>query len=126
MLDFFWKLNTERRQPRRFWECVEGNFLTQLVSEPTGVGPHLDLLFTSREGLVGDVLVGGCVGHSDHEMREFTVLGEVRKMVSKTSTLDFPRVVIGLFRTLNRESLGKQTLTTKRSRNGGNTFKRKS
>lgn len=34
--DVCWKSNTaERKQPRRFLECVEENFLTQLVNKPT-------------------------------------------------------------------------------------------
>jgi len=45
----------------------------QLVSEPTRGGVPLDLLFTNREGLVGDVVVGGHLGLSDHEMTEFSV-----------------------------------------------------
>ncbi|GAB0209549.1 mitochondrial enolase superfamily member 1 [Grus japonensis] len=48
----------------------------QLANEPTRGGVSLDLLFTNREGLVGDVVVGGHLGHSDHEMIEFSVLGE--------------------------------------------------
>ena len=53
-----WKCNTaERKQSRRFLECVEDNFLTQLVREPTKEGALLDL-FANREGLVGDVTVG--------------------------------------------------------------------
>ena len=48
-----WKHNTaERKQSRRFLDCVEDNFLTQLVSEPTSGGASLDLLFTNRAGLV--------------------------------------------------------------------------
>jgi len=40
-----WKYNTaERKQSRRFLGCVEDNFLTQLVSEPTRGGASLDLL----------------------------------------------------------------------------------
>jgi len=51
--DICWKYNTaERKQSRRFLECVEDNFLTQLVSEPTSGGASLDLLFTNRAGLV--------------------------------------------------------------------------
>jgi len=69
-----WKYNrAERKQSRRFLECVGDNFLTQLVSEPTRGGASLDLLFTNREGLVGDVVVGGCLGLSVHEMIEFSV-----------------------------------------------------
>jgi len=77
---------------------VEDNFLTQLVSEPTWGGASLDLLFTNREGLVGDVVVGGCLGHSDHEMTEFLVQGEVKSGASKTTTMDFRRAAFGLFR----------------------------
>ncbi|PKU32319.1 adaptin ear-binding coat-associated protein 1 [Limosa lapponica baueri] len=71
--DINWAHNTaEREQSRRFLECVEDNFLTQLVRELTREGALLDLLFVNREGLVGDVMVEGCLGHSDHEMIEFS------------------------------------------------------
>ncbi|KAK4824553.1 hypothetical protein QYF61_016157 [Mycteria americana] len=53
--DVCWNYNmAERKQSRRFLECVEDNFLTQLVSEPTREGTLLDLLFANREGLVVD------------------------------------------------------------------------
>ncbi|GAB0203723.1 hypothetical protein GRJ2_002837900 [Grus japonensis] len=58
--DICWKYNiAERKQSRRFLECVEDNFLTQLVSEPTREGAPLDLLLVNREGLVGDATVAG-------------------------------------------------------------------
>jgi len=48
--DVCWKYNTvERKQSRRFLECVEDNFLTQLVREPTGKGTEMDLVFVNRE-----------------------------------------------------------------------------
>ena len=62
---------------------MKDKFLTQLVSEPTRGGASLDLLFTNREGLVGDVVVRGCLGISDHEMREFLVCGEVKRGASR-------------------------------------------
>ena len=90
--DISWKCNTaQRKQSRRFLETVEDSFLTQLVSEPTRGGAPLDLLFTNREGLVGDVVVRSCLGQSDHEMVEFSILGEVRRGTSKTAVLDFRR-----------------------------------
>ncbi|KAK4819351.1 LOW QUALITY PROTEIN: hypothetical protein QYF61_001243 [Mycteria americana] len=96
-----WKYNTaERKQPRRFLECVADNFLTQLASEPTREGAPLDLLFTNREGLVSHVMVGGHLGQSDHEMIEFLIRGEAVRGVSKTATLDFRRADFGLFRRL--------------------------
>ncbi|KAK4811015.1 hypothetical protein QYF61_015719 [Mycteria americana] len=99
--DVCWKYNTaERKQSRRFLECVADNFLTQLVSEPTREGAPLDLLFRNREGLVSHVMVGGCLGQSDHEMIEFLILGEAARGVSKTATFDFRRADFGLFRRL--------------------------
>ncbi|KAK4806905.1 hypothetical protein QYF61_012626 [Mycteria americana] len=99
--DVCWKYNTaERKQSRRFLERVADNFLTQLVSEPTREGAPLDLLFTNREGLVSDVMVGGCLGQSDHEMIEFLIRGEAARGVGKTATLDFRRADFSLFRRL--------------------------
>ncbi|KAK4819670.1 hypothetical protein QYF61_009779, partial [Mycteria americana] len=99
--DVCWKYNTaERKQSRRFLERVADNFLTQLVSEPTREGAPLDLLFTNRDGLASDVMVGGCLGQSDHEMIEFLIRGEAARGVGKTATLDFRRADFSLFRRL--------------------------
>ncbi|KAK4815416.1 hypothetical protein QYF61_001404 [Mycteria americana] len=94
-----WKYNTaEKKQSRRFLNCVEDNFLTQLVSEPTRGGASLDLLVTNREGLVGDVVVGGHLSNCD--MTEFSIQGEVRRRVSKTTTVDFRKAGFDLLRML--------------------------
>jgi len=83
--DSCWKYNTaERKQSRRFLECVEDNFLTQLISEPIRGGASLDLLFIKREGLLGDVVIRGRLGLSDHDMIEFSVHGEVKRGPEKT------------------------------------------
>ncbi|PKU47277.1 adaptin ear-binding coat-associated protein 1 [Limosa lapponica baueri] len=88
--DVCWKYNTtEREQSWRFLECVEDDFLTQLVREATRESALLDLLLVNREGLVGDVKVGGRLGQSDHEIIEFSILGEARRGASRTATLDF-------------------------------------
>ena len=68
---------------------MQDSFLTQLVREPTRGGALLDLLFTNTEGLVGDVKVGDCLGQSDHEIVEFSILGDVRRVTSKTAILNF-------------------------------------
>ncbi|PKU41300.1 hypothetical protein llap_8389 [Limosa lapponica baueri] len=85
-----WKYDTaEREQSQRFLECVKDNFLTQLVRDPTRESALLDLLLVNREGLVGDVKVGGHLGQSDHEIIEFSILAEARQGASRTATLDF-------------------------------------
>ncbi|KAM9600796.1 uncharacterized protein ACIBXB_004039 [Morphnus guianensis] len=96
--DVCWKYATaESKQSRRFLECVEDNFPTQPVGEPTRGRALLDLLFTNREGLVGSVMVRGRLGLSDREMIEFSILGEARKGVSKATAMDFRRANFGLF-----------------------------
>ncbi|TRZ14264.1 hypothetical protein HGM15179_012846 [Zosterops borbonicus] len=88
--DICWELNTvEKRQSRKFLECVEDNFLLQLVGEPTRGGTRLDLLFANREGLVGDVVVGDRLGHVDHEIIEFSIFGDIRRNINRTFILDF-------------------------------------
>ena len=82
----------------------------QLVREPTRGAAPLDLLFTNREGLVGDVEAGGCLGQSDHNMVEFSILGGVRSKYSKTATLDFWRADFELFRRLVGRVLGRKIM----------------
>ncbi|PKU49676.1 mitochondrial fission process protein 1 [Limosa lapponica baueri] len=85
--DVCWKYNTaEREQSLMFLECVEDNFLTQLVSEPTRESALLDLLLVNREGLVRDVKVQGRLGQSDHKIIEFSILAEARQEASRTAT----------------------------------------
>ncbi|KAK4827846.1 LOW QUALITY PROTEIN: hypothetical protein QYF61_021983 [Mycteria americana] len=122
-----WKYNTAQRkqETRRFLECVEDNFQTQLVSEPTREGALLELLFVNREGLAGDVMVGGCLGHSDHEVIEFLILGEVRRGVSRTATLDFWRADFGLFRGLADRVPWEAVLKGKGVQEGWTFFKKK-
>ncbi|KAF4792858.1 hypothetical protein TURU_116628 [Turdus rufiventris] len=98
--DICWEHNTaEKRQSRKVLECLEDDFLLQLVSEPTSEGIMLDLLF-ARDGLVGDVVVGGCLGHSDHEIIEFLIFGDIRRNTNRTFMLNFLRADFGLFRRL--------------------------
>ncbi|KAM9591180.1 uncharacterized protein ACIBXB_006077 isoform 1-T3 [Morphnus guianensis] len=123
--DICWKYNTAvSKQSRRFLECVEDNFLTQLVGEPTRGEALLDLLFTNREGLVGDVVVGGRLGLSDHEMIGFSILGEARKVVSKTTTMDFRRANFGLFKALVERVPWETVLKGKGVQEGWTFFKK--
>ncbi|RMC01280.1 hypothetical protein DUI87_22233 [Hirundo rustica rustica] len=99
--DICWELHrAERRQSRKFLECMEDNFLSQLVGEPTRGRTIFDLLFANRDGLVGAVVVGGRLGQNDDEIIEFLIFGEIRRKTKKNLTLDFRRADLGLFRRL--------------------------
>jgi len=99
--DICWRDNTTgHRQARRFLECVEDNFLLQVIEEPTKRGTKLDLVLTNKEGLVGNVKVKGSLGCSDHEMVELKILRAARRVHRKLATLDFRRADFGLLREL--------------------------
>ncbi|GAB0206692.1 hypothetical protein GRJ2_003134800 [Grus japonensis] len=73
--DICWRDNAaERKQSRKFLECVDDNFLLQVTEEPMRRDAMLDLVLTNKEGLVGDVKLKGSLGCRDHEMVEFKIL----------------------------------------------------
>lgn len=51
--------------------------------------------------------VGSCLGH--HEMVEFSILGDERRVVSRTVTWDFQKADFHLFGRLFAESFGRQS-----------------
>ncbi|GAB0195031.1 hypothetical protein GRJ2_001968400 [Grus japonensis] len=49
--DICWRDNAaEHKQSRKFLECVNDNFLLQVIEEPTRRGAMLDLILTNKEG----------------------------------------------------------------------------
>ncbi|GAB0205044.1 mitochondrial enolase superfamily member 1 [Grus japonensis] len=96
-----WKDNSKgHKRSRRFLECVDGNFLLQVIEEPMRRSAMLDLILTNKEGLVGNVKLKDSLGCSDHEMVEFKILRAARTAHSKLTSLDFRRADFGLFRDL--------------------------
>lgn len=90
--DICWTTNMARHvRSRQFLQCIEDNFLMQVVEELTRGGPLLDLILTNKEGLVKEVKAGGSLGCSDHEMVEFEILSGGSKAKSRIATLDFRR-----------------------------------
>ncbi|CAM4664489.1 unnamed protein product [Lepidochelys kempii] len=87
--DICWENNTVvHRQSRKFLESTGDNFLVQVLEEPTRGGAFLDLLLTNREELVGEAKVDRNLGGSDHELVEFRILTQGRKVSSRIWTLD--------------------------------------
>lgn len=70
-------------KPGKFLKHVEGNFQSQALGETTR-----NLLFENREDLVGEVVVGGCPGHSAHKTVEFNIFGVRRKKIGRITILD--------------------------------------
>jgi len=99
--DIFWRENASgHRQSRRLLECVDDNFLLHVIEEPTRRGVMMDLVLTNKERLVGNVKVKVSLGCRDHEMVEFKILREARRVRSKFITLEFRGADFGLLRDL--------------------------
>ena len=81
-------------------ECVDNNFLLQVIEEPMRTGAMLDLVLPNKEGLVRNVKLKGSLGCSDHEMVEFKILKAATRAHSKLTALDFRRADFSLFRDL--------------------------
>ncbi|GAB0189075.1 hypothetical protein GRJ2_001372800 [Grus japonensis] len=97
--DICWRDNTAgHKQSRRFLECIDDNFLLQVIEEPMRRGAILNLVLTNKEGLLGNVKLKGSLGCSDHETVEFKICRAARRAHSKLTTLDLRRADFGLFR----------------------------
>ncbi|GAB0191017.1 mitochondrial enolase superfamily member 1 [Grus japonensis] len=79
--DICWRDNTvERKQSRKFLECVDDKFLLQVIEEPTRRGAMLDLVLANKER---PVFTGKCLSHTaqvtegrDWENEEPPTVGE--------------------------------------------------
>lgn len=67
----------------KFQKFDEEKFLSQVLSESARKYALLDLLFVKREGPIGDVMLGVCLGHSDHKMVASKVFGVMTKRAAE-------------------------------------------
>lgn len=94
----------------RFLECIDNNVLIKVTKDPTRKCALLNLMLTNNEELIMDVKVGGCLGCRDHEMVEFRILGGGNRAKSRTTTLDFIKEDINLFRDLTGRIIWSMSL----------------
>jgi len=90
-------------QSRRLLECMEDNFLSQVMD--TRAGAILDLIVTSASEVISDVKIGGSLGFSDHTLVEFTVLKHMGKVRSIIRTLNVSKAKFQLSNELVRRIL---------------------
>ena len=88
------------RQSRRLLECIQDNFLSQVIDGLTRGYAVLDLLLTHINEPIGDIRIGGCLGCSDHVMVGFTSLKNIGQAKSKIRKLNFRKANFQLFREL--------------------------
>jgi len=99
--DISWEYHiTVTSKSGKFLKSEGDNFLSQVLSESARNDALLGLFFANREGLVEDVMVGSCLGHSDHKMVHYKIFGVMREKVSRVATMDFKTANFKLLREL--------------------------
>jgi len=122
--DICWKSNMAScRQSSRFLQCIEDNFLSQVISTPTLGDAILDLVVSNASELVGDVKIGGSLGYSDHALVELTLLREMGITKSIVRTLNFRRANFQLFKEIIRRTPWETVLRDRGTEQSWQVFK---
>ena len=111
------------RQSRRLLECIEDNYLSQVIDSPTRGGAILDLLVTNASELISDVKIGGSLGCSGHALVEFTFLRHMGQAKSKVRTLNFRKAKFQLFKQLVNRTSWQTVLRDKGAEQSWQVFK---
>ena len=111
------------RQSRRLLECIEGNFLSQIIDSPTRGGAILDLLVTSSSYLIGEVKTGSSLGFSDHALVKSAVLRGMGQAKSKVRTPNFRKASFQLFKHLVSRTPWETAVTDKGAEQSCQIFK---
>ena len=88
------------KQSSRFLVCIDSNFLLQVTDEPRRRGSFLDLIVTTKEGLVEDMKVKDNLCCRDHVTVEFWILRERERVKRKLTAPHFRIADFGLFKCL--------------------------
>lgn len=72
---------------------------------------------------MGDVKAGGYLGHSNHELIEYSILGKVVRGINRTASLDIHREDLSLLRRLVDRVTWESVLKGKGVQEGWTLFK---
>ena len=97
--DIYWKSSmVSCRQSSRLLQCIEDNFLSKVINNPTRGDVILDLLVTNASRLIDDIKTGVSLGCSHHTPVKFAVLTNTGEEKSKVRTLNFRKANFQLFK----------------------------
>lgn len=89
--DFDWDCDkTNVNKSGKLPKHVEDKFLIQVLREPTRKDSLLNLSYVNGDGLMGEIIIVGCLGHSHHEMLDFKSF-DMRRNLIRVATMDFGR-----------------------------------
>jgi len=92
------------RQSRRLLECIEDNFLRQVIDSSARVDAVLDLLLTNESELISDIRTGGCLGCSGNTVMKLELMKDIRQPKNKIRKLNFRKSKVELFKNLEHKT----------------------
>ena len=104
----------------RFLECIEDNFLSQVIDSPTRRDAILDVLLTNQNELIGDVKTGGCSGHI---LVGFILLRDMGKARSIVRILNYRKDNFKLYKEVLRRTPWETALRDKGAQQSWKIFK---
>lgn len=82
----------------RMLKNLDDSLMEEILRELTGKDSLFDLLLVDKVDLMSKVEIGGCLGHTDHEVIKFKISVERKKSANKTLALDMRRADFRLLR----------------------------
>ena len=104
--DICWKDNTGNHRSWGSVDCIDENFLTQVMDDLMRGGTLLDRITRKKVEVVEEEKVGGNLGCCDHEMVEFVILKGGKKANNMITTLDYRTAKAHLRLNLGRDRKG--------------------
>jgi hypothetical protein len=78
-----------------FVDCLNNNFLFQFVNEPTRGKNYLDLILSSEENMVQNLLVEEPFETSDHQVIRFELLcRKIKKVRTSLFTITLEQIIM--------------------------------
>jgi len=72
-----------------FVQCMDNNFLSQVVDKPTRRDNYLDLLLTSDTSIIENLTVGENFSTSDHQIVRFELVGGCNKVIKSVPSYNY-------------------------------------
>ena len=93
-----WSSDSSIDRAHSFVECLDNNYLSQLVDKPSRNNNYLDLVLASDTGLVEGITVGDPFQSSDHQMITFYIIASECQRIKKMPVYNYFRADYNVIR----------------------------
>ena len=84
-----WQSDSTIDRSHPFVECLDNNFLSQLVNMPSRGTNYLDLVLVSDTNTIEELCVGAPFQSSDHQIITFHIIGSIRRKTKRVKVYNY-------------------------------------